>query len=309
MKDLLVGSTGFVGGNLKRTHDFEAECHSTDISDYYGSEPELCVYAGVPAAMYLANSDPNADLTVIKQALKNIKAINPQKLVLISTVAVYVNPKAVDEHTPFGKANLNAYGRNRAFLEKMIRKDFPECVIIRLPALYGEGLKKNFLYDIHTIIPSILQRDKYMELSSKSDIIRSNYVDRGNGLFEVSKEADRKELRAFFEASDFNALSFTDSRSRYQFYNLGRLWNDICQILKKNIKIMNLVTPPILAADIYRIVTGRSEWKNKCKTFFDYDVRTAYAGVLGGADGYICGREEEIKDIVSFMDAWKVKEG
>ena len=30
--DLLVGSTGFVGGNLAAKHTFTAACHSSDIA-------------------------------------------------------------------------------------------------------------------------------------------------------------------------------------------------------------------------------------------------------------------------------------
>ena len=60
--DLLVGSTGFVGGNLLAKHTFAAACHSSDITAQYGTRPDLCVYAGVPAAMFLANADPEADL-------------------------------------------------------------------------------------------------------------------------------------------------------------------------------------------------------------------------------------------------------
>ena len=52
--DLLVGSTGFVGGNLLAKHTFAAACHSSDITAQYGTRPDLCVYAGVPAAMFLA---------------------------------------------------------------------------------------------------------------------------------------------------------------------------------------------------------------------------------------------------------------
>ena len=33
--DLLVGSTGFVGGNLLAKHTFAAECHSSDITAQY----------------------------------------------------------------------------------------------------------------------------------------------------------------------------------------------------------------------------------------------------------------------------------
>ena len=46
--DLLVGSTGFVGGNLAAKHTFTAACHSSDIAAQYGTRPDLCVYAGVP---------------------------------------------------------------------------------------------------------------------------------------------------------------------------------------------------------------------------------------------------------------------
>ena len=36
-KDLLVGSTGFVGGNLAAKHAFAAVCHSTDIAAQFGA--------------------------------------------------------------------------------------------------------------------------------------------------------------------------------------------------------------------------------------------------------------------------------
>ena len=65
-KDLLVGCTGFVGGNLAAAHTFGMACHSTDIETCFGTQPELCVYAGVPAAMFLANADPEADLAVMR---------------------------------------------------------------------------------------------------------------------------------------------------------------------------------------------------------------------------------------------------
>ena len=64
MKDLLVGSTGFVGGNLIDSHQFDSACHSSNIFEYFGTNPDLCIYAGVPAEMYLANSNPESDLEI-----------------------------------------------------------------------------------------------------------------------------------------------------------------------------------------------------------------------------------------------------
>lgn len=89
--DLLVGSTGFVGGNLMAAHDFAAVCHSKDVAVQYGSRPDLCVYAGVPAAMFLANADPEADLAVMAAARENLRKIAPKALVLISSIAVYLS--------------------------------------------------------------------------------------------------------------------------------------------------------------------------------------------------------------------------
>ena len=44
IQDLLVGSTGFVGGNLLAKHAFAAARHSSDIAESYGTSPDLCVY-------------------------------------------------------------------------------------------------------------------------------------------------------------------------------------------------------------------------------------------------------------------------
>ena len=278
MIDLLVGSTGFVGGNLRKSHIFEAECHFTDVQDYYGTEPELCVYAGVPAAMFLANADPDADLSVIRQALNNIHEIKPKRLVLISTVAVYDKPKEVNEESKSDLRNLPAYGRNRAQLEQWVRADYPGAVIVRLPALYGEGLKKNFLYDLHTIIPAMLKSEKYEELSKNNILVKESYVPANNGFYKMAGEADRAALMQFFEKNDFNALSFTDSKSRYQFYHLGRLWDDICKILEADIKMMNLVTPPISAGE--EIQDGIISFQHIMTMMLEQSTQMSLAGLM-----------------------------
>ena len=105
-KDLLVGSTGFVGGNLAAKHAFAAVCHSTDIAAQFGAKPDLCVYAGVPAAMFLANADPDADLAVMAAARENLRQIAPKQLVLISSIAVYADSRGKDEQSPMTPARL-----------------------------------------------------------------------------------------------------------------------------------------------------------------------------------------------------------
>ena len=300
--DLLVGSTGFVGGNLMASHRFAAVCHSKDVAAQYGTRPDLCVYAGVPAAMFLANADPAADLAVMAAARENLQKIAPKEVVLISSIAVYADSRGKDESDAPDTEGLSAYGRNRLQLEQWVRQDFPQALIVRLPALYGKGLKKNFLYDLRTLTPSMLKLPKYEELSKQSALVREGYTLADNGFYKVNGRVDAAALRDFFAHNDFNALAFTDSRSRYQFYNLGRLWQDITAARKAGLRLLHLCTPPIAASTVYTAVTGRTDWHNELPgTPFDYDLRSRYGALLGGDGAYLCTEAQELDDIRHFL--------
>lgn len=305
--DLLVGSTGFVGGNLLAKHTFAAECHSSDITAQYGTRPDLCVYAGVPAAMFLANADPEADLAVMRAARENIRQIAPKRLVLISSIAVLADSRGVYEDSPAqDNEGLPAYGKNRLQLERWVREDFPDALIVRLPALYGAGIRKNFLFDLHTITPAMLRPEKYSELAAKSPLVKSAYTLADNGFYKLNGTADPVALRAFFAANDFNALAFTDARSRYQFYNLGRLWSDMEAARAADVKLLHLCTPPVSAAEVYTAVTGKTDWHNELpKPPFDYDLRSRHAALLGGSGDYLCTKQQELDDITRFMRSWR----
>ena len=280
---VLVGSTGFVGGNLLAAYPFDAAYHSTDVQNGFGRDNGLVVYAGVPAAMYLANADPAADLAVMAAARENLRRLAPKKVVLISSICVFADSRGkteADEPTPEG---LAPYGANRLQLERWVREDWPDALIVRLPALYGKGLKKNFLYDLHTITPALLRPDKYRQLAAESELVRIGYEDAGNGFYKLSGKADPAALRAWFAAAPFNALAFTDSRSVYQFYDLARLWRDIRTALDADLRVLHLATPPLSAARVYEAFTGKTFTNHLPGAPFDYDLRTRYAALLGRA--------------------------
>lgn len=296
--EVLVGSTGFVGGNILQQHDFANAVHSSNVSSIFGTEPDLCIYAGVPSAMFLANNDPDADLAIMEQARENIRGINPSKLVLISTIAIYPDSKGRNENSPIEDGKLSAYGANRLALEQWVREDCPDALVVRLPALYGNGLKKNFIKDMISIAPPLLSAEKYEMLSKESPLVLQSYSKRDDGFYALTKNAPLKELKAWFDEQEFNALSFTDSRSKFQFYGLSRLWADIENALENEYPVFNLATPPVSAAEVFEYVRGRS-WKNELGTPpFDYDMHTLY-----GADDspYLCSTNQELEDIKRFV--------
>lgn len=303
---VLVGSTGFVGGNLMAKGRFTKAYHSTDIAQGFGAQNDLVVYAGVPAAMFLANRDPEADLAVMRAARENLRRLAPKKLVLVSSICVYADSRGKTEADAPTLEGLAAYGANRLRLENWVREDRPDALIVRLPALYGLGLKKNFLYDLHTVTPAMLKTEKYAELAEKSELVRTGYTDKGNGFYALNGRAEPAALRAWFAQNDFNALCFTDSRSRYQYYDLRRLAKDIDTALEAGLNILNLATPPVSADEVYEAVTGKTGWRNETAAQpFDYDMRSLHAALLGGENGYLTTKEQELLEITAFMREWK----
>lgn len=295
----LVGYTGFVGSNLFATGSFDRAYNSKDIMEAYGMRPDLLVYAGVRAEKYLANEAPEADMASVRQAEENIERIQPQKLVLISTVDIFKHPKGVDERSLVELEGLSAYGYDRYLLECWVRERYPSALIVRLPGLFGRNIKKNFIYDLINHIPAMLTAGKMAELSEEDPYLKGYYRLQDNGSYRVIDldEREREELKGRFDRLGFNASHFTDSRSRYQFYPLERLWRDIQILSREDIRLWHPATEPVSAGELYHHLTGGVFENRLPGTPADYDYRTIHADLFGGRDGYICGKGE-IKELI-----------
>lgn len=147
MPNALVGSTGFVGGTLLRQAPFDDLYHSTNIHEIAGKTYDLLVCAGAPAAKWLANRDPDNDRANLQRLIESLRGVTARAVILISTADVYPNPVAVDENTAIDERGLHAYGRHRLELERFVTGAF-DTVTVRLPGLFGRGLKKNIVYDL-----------------------------------------------------------------------------------------------------------------------------------------------------------------
>jgi hypothetical protein len=300
----LVGYSGFVGSNLNSQAKFDYLYNSKNIVDSYGTSPDLLIYSGLRAEKFLANQAPEKDYDNILEAIENVKKINPKMIVLISTIDVYKKPIAVNEDSAIETKGLHPYGLNRLKFEQWVESNFSEHLIVHLPGLYGKNIKKNFIYDLMNLIPSMLSENKFLELSKKNSSIKKHYLMQDNGFYKCKElnEIERKELKNYFSKSTFNALNFTDSRGIFQFYNLAYLWKHINIALKNNIKKLNLATEPVSTSELYKYIKN-SDFDNKItENPPHYNFKTKHFELFEGNNGFIFDKNFVLADIKKFIE-------
>ena len=233
MTNALIGYSGFVGGALLRARSFDACFRSSDIATIRGRHFDTIYCCGAPAEKWRANRDPAEDrarLATLTDALADVSA---SRLVLISTIDVYPRPVGVNEHTPVDAAASQPYGLHRYELEEFCRARFATTVV-RLPGLYGRGLKKNAIFDLLN----------------------------GRGVDAIVGNA------------------------RFQFYDVERVYEDVQRIIAAGIDVANITAEPVAMRDIAAQVFGGTLPTPDADAAPTYDVRSLYASLVGGHDGY-----------------------
>lgn len=147
MRSILIGASGFVGTNLRRQMHFDALASSQNIGNFKGASFDFGIVAAGDARKWFANQNPEDDSEHISRLIHDISAIDIKRLICFSTVDVYASKKGSESELA-GRESDDAYGRNRRRMELALCDRFHSVSIIRLPGLYGTGLKKNIIYDI-----------------------------------------------------------------------------------------------------------------------------------------------------------------
>ena len=144
----LIGYTGFVGGNLKRQWNFTHFYNSQNFKSMHKECFERVVCAGLPGAKWIANKNPQRDWENMVRLQNVLKTVHARCFVLISTIDVYPVDSGKDEDFNCESGTNHPYGSHRLHFENFCRENFSNCTIIRLPGLFGEGLKKNIIFDL-----------------------------------------------------------------------------------------------------------------------------------------------------------------
>jgi nucleoside-diphosphate-sugar epimerase len=207
MPSALIGHTGFVGGNLAAQAHFDCFFNSKNIGEVPGRSFDLLVVSAMPAAMWIANRDSEGDRAILDRLAGCLTQARADRVVLISTTAVYPVPVDVDEESAIDAAAQTSYGRHRLMLEHIVAKHFGNTHIVRLPGLFGDGLKKNVIYDllhdneVHKInsagVYQYYNLDRVwadVETAIAADIRLVNFVTAPVTVAEVARKAFGREF-------------------------------------------------------------------------------------------------------------------
>lgn len=244
----LIGASGFVGGNLLARRDFTHAYTSTTIAGMRGQVFDSVVCAAPQAKKWWANQNPEADWLQLQRLMEVLTQVRSRHFVLISTVDVYACKAGIyDDDQRFETSE--PYGCHRRLLETFVQQTFDHTQIVRLPALFGPGLKKNVVFDL----------------------MHQNQLEKIN------------------------------PHSRFQWYDLTRLADDIERMDAAGIRCMTFATEPIDCASLVAEFFPDHVIGGQCGPAAAYDIRSRYAGVLGGNDGYLLSRDSVMSDLASFI--------
>jgi hypothetical protein len=294
--DALIGHTGFVGKTLCRQHRFVSHFNTSNIEAIDGRQFDTLVCAAAPGSMFSANREPDRDRSQIDALIERLDRVSARRFVLISSIAVLANFAGGDDEDTQAFQEHLAYGRHRRLLEVFCETRFSNCVVVRLPALFGPGLRKNFIFDLLNPVPSMLTRPRLDAMLEKSpvnmrDALIGLYEPDTFGMFTVDRAAINRhpyriDLEAAVLASGMSSAQFHNPDTTYQYYDLSNLWFDIELATKFGLHHVHLATEPLHASEIYYRLLGSDMPKSDARIHRE-DMHTRHAAVWGRAGRYL----------------------
>lgn len=144
--DAIIGASGLVGKHLCSIVSAE-RFGSANVTEIVGRRFDTIWIAAPSAVKWKANAEPVEDFLNIQTLHSVVQTADARRIVHFSTVDVYAAEQLANGPTELDQAESDcSYGKNRLWLEKNWSADVVQ--IVRLPGLFGSGLKKNIIFDL-----------------------------------------------------------------------------------------------------------------------------------------------------------------
>lgn len=234
--DALFGHTGFVGSFLKENlpHRTTAYFSSKNVRSAKGKSYRNVYCACISATKWWANTNPGEDLKNIEAALSVLTSIKCQSITLISTIDVHDHGHPLqDEGCQF--PSDEPYGRNRLHAENVLHEAFGDrLIVVRLPALFGVGLKKNVLFDLlnNNLVGNINSNSAYQwyplhwlwtDINRAKDEFFTGHLDEKRVVNLYPMPIDTIDIINMFFPEKAETVKFGDRVS----YNQGSRYNNM----------------------------------------------------------------------------------
>lgn len=284
--------------------------NSRTVAEAEGVRFETLYCAAAPGSMFEANNYPERDTARIDALIASLSRMGGERFVLISTIAVLDRfDGGYTEADPHYQEST-PYGVNRRRLEVACQAHFPSCLVVRLPALFGHGLAKNFIFDLMNAMPTMLNATAYDTLATGLSVSLASALaviyapDANLGMQVIDRDAlaalpERAALTAEADRLGINAVMFHNRETTYQFYEMSRLVEDIDRVLEAGLDVLHLAPAPLKTAEIYRALKGTEMPETKGRLHTE-DMRTLHAGLWGATGPYNRSTDDVLAALTAF---------
>lgn len=308
----LLGATGFVGSALLRQTSFDGCFNSRNVFEIEGQSFSTLVCAAAPGSMLEANTAPERDREQIHGLIERLSKVRADRFILISSIAVLSDFAGGHVESTQGFQETLAYGRHRRELEAFVEDHFAKSLVVRLPALFGHGLRKNFIFDLMNPVPSMLTAEKLETLREAlspdlAEFVGNLYAaDEATGLLKLDRErlnrdARRGSLDQAVSELGMSATQFHNRETTYQYYEIDRLWRDIGIASEAGLTHLHCASEPLKAHAIHKRLTGL-EMPETSARLHKEDMHSEH-GELWGMDGsYLYEADATLERLGAFFE-------
>jgi nucleoside-diphosphate-sugar epimerase len=211
---IIIGDTGLVGQNLKDQINFDLLFNSKNINtfDKLVFDNSDLFLSCLPGTKWKVNQTKESILNDLNNLLNLINIIKNKQynnIVLISSIDVYLQTELESNEDDKILLPDSGYARNRYLFEILVESllKYNNLKIIRLPALFGNYLKKNALFDL---------------INNNLDYVNEESFFQWYNLSNISKDIEK---------------SFKNSEKIINLFSEPVQMKDIIDLYFKNIKI------------------------------------------------------------------------
>lgn len=305
----VLGARGFVGGVVA---DVVEACGTPPLRiGRHSPNPSAPIdelwCCAAPGSMVHANSHPQEDAAAVEAVFDRMETLAPRRVVLVSTIAALEAFGAGQDEDSTQPEKTTPYGANRAWLEERVQTTWgANALVLRLPALFGPGLKKNALYDLLHPLPSFLRAP---DAQRALDLLGPDWAQMGawsadGTQWTLNREQAEHHTQAptwaeRLHGANLTSWRFSNPESTYQFYEVPRLVDDAHRLIEAGIRCAHLAPEPLRLRDVAQAY-GVDLPTNGAKLHHE-SLRTRHSSVFGSAEPYIQGRGEVLDNVRSFL--------